>query len=171
MVGIYFLGGHLLLIIMICVLIFRFNSFWDNTSGRCFIVFIGGSGDTDERDVAVLWLYINLMWRVLGELSPALVVRLGWSKHWAPRSPKAKLLLTILFQHFPAAFFFLWDLYWTIKLTIANQFLIDDNEYTFSFGQVGALVTLFLSFCRAQISHIGARRIVDWDGQMLMNAS
>jgi hypothetical protein len=163
-IGLYFLGNQILLVAMNCVTIYHLNSFWDNKSGKCFIVFINGSGDPDERDDAVLWLYINLIWLVLGQLIPALVVWSGWSKQWAPQNPKVKSILIILFQRFSSAFFFIWELHWTIRLTIANQPLIDDNEYSFGFGQVGALVTLFLSLSRAHTSYTGARNIV-WLGR------
>jgi len=160
---IYFLGNQLLLIAMKCVNIHRLNSAWDNTGGKCFIVFVDGTGDLNERDNAVLWLYIDLIWAVLDQLVSALVVWSGWSKFWAPQNPKAQLLLTILFNRIPSVFSFIWNLHWTIKLTVANQSLMDDNEYSFGFGQVGALVTLFLSICRGLISYGGARCIL-WLG-------
>jgi len=141
---------------MKCVTIYRLSSVWDNTGGNCFIVFLDGTGDLNERDNAILWLYIDLVWRLLEQLVPALVVWSGWSKSWAPQNPRAKFLLTILFGRIPGAFYFIWTLHWTITLTVANQLLIDDNEYSLGFGQVGALVTLFLSICRGLMSYGGA---------------
>jgi len=160
---VYFLGNQLLLIAMKCVNIHRLSSAWDNTGGKCFIVFIDGTGDPNERDNAVLWLYVELIWGILEQLVPALMFWLGWSKLCAPRNPRAQLLLTILFSRIPGAFSLIWNLHWTIKLTIANGSLIDDNEYSLGFGQVGALVILFLAICRSLMSYGGARCIL-WPG-------
>lgn len=165
----YFLGNQLLLVSMNCLLIYRLTTVWDDTGGKCFLVWIDGNGSPDERDNAVLWLYINLIWGVVVQLVYVLVVRSGWSKLWAPQNLKAKLVLTILFSRIPGTFWYIWSLYWMIKLTIANQSLIDDNEYSFGFGQVGALVTLCLSICRAYILFKGARRILSWDGQIVID--
>jgi len=162
---VYFLGIQLLLIVLRSVTIHRLSSVWDNTGGKCFITFVDGIGSLNERDNVVLWLYIDLIWGLLGRMVPPLVVWLGLSEHWAPQNRSTKLILTILFGRIPAVFFYIWGLHWTIKLTIANQFLIDgDDEYSFGFGQVGALVTLCISIYRAYISYKGARCIL-WLGR------
>ena len=157
--GVYFLGNKILLIAIRCVNIYRLSTVWEDTDGKCFIVFIDGNGNLEERDDAVLWLYINLIWDLVGQLIPALVVWSERSELWAPQNPKAKLILIILFGRIPGAFFFIWNLYRTIKLMTANKSLIDGNEFEFGFGQVGALVTLVLSFGRAHISYKGAQYI------------
>ena len=167
--GFYFLGNELLLVAMNCVIIYRLNSAWDNTGGKCFIVWVDGNGRPEERDDAVLWLYIDLIWSLLDQLGSFLVVWSGRSELWGPQNPKAKLLSTILFARIPGIFYFIWNLHWTIKLTISNRPLIDDNEYNWGFGQVGALVTLCLSLCRVVISYLGARDIFDWDGQIMID--
>ena len=156
--GYYFLGNQLLLVAMNLVTIYRLNSAWDNASGKCFIVLLGGNGGPKERDAAVLWLYIDLIWVLLCQLVPASVVCSGRSELWATQSPKAKKIINRLFAGI-AGIFYLVNLHWTIKLTISNQVLIDDNEYIFGFGQVGVLVTLCLSVWRAFISYEGAQRI------------
>jgi hypothetical protein len=51
----YFLGYRLLIFTISCLTIYRFG-FWENTSGRCFIGYIGGNGGFDKRDDAVSWL-------------------------------------------------------------------------------------------------------------------
>ena len=158
--GLYILGNQLLLVAMNVLLIYRLRSVWDNTGGKCFIVWIDGNGSFEEREDAVLWLYINVVWSVLAQLVYFLLDWWGRSKVWAPQNPKVTLILTILFVRIPDTFYLIWNLFWTIKLTIANQFLIDDNEFILGFGQVGALVTLCISICRAYISYKGARRIL-----------
>ena len=159
----YFLGYKMLLIAIRCVNIYRLSTVWEDMDGKCFITFFHGNGNTSERDDAVLWLYINLVWYLLGQLVPALVSRSGWSELWAPQNPKARLILIILFGHIPSAFFFFSNVQWTVTLMRANRRLIDGNEFEFGFGQVGALVTLCLSFGRALISYKGARCIL-WLG-------
>ena len=154
--GFYYFGIELLEVTMNCLLIYRLASVWDNTGGKCFIISIGGNGSLAERDDALLWLYINLVWGFLAQLIFILADWSRWSEHWGPQDPEAKLMLTILFYRVPDNFWYIWNLHWTIKLTIANQSLIDDNEYNFGFGQVGALVTLCLSVCRGYISYKGA---------------
>jgi hypothetical protein len=161
---VYFLGNQLLLVAMKGVTIHRLSSVWDNTGGKCFIGFIDGTGGLNERDDAVLWLYIDLIWGVLEQAIAALVVLSGWSKIWAPQNSRVKLMLTILFGRIPGAFSFIWNLHWTIKLTVANKILIRGNEYSFGFGQVGVLVTLVLSLYRVHISYQGGRCIL-WLGR------
>ena len=158
--GSYFLGYQLLLLAMSCLAIYRLTSVWDNTGGKCFLVFVDGNGSPDERDDAVLWLYIDLILTLLDQLIPTLLVWSGRSALFAPQNPKAKFIIIILFGRIPRVFMYVWNLRWTIRLTVANRFLIDDNEYRLGFGQVGALVTLCLSVCRAYISYKGARRIL-----------
>ncbi len=153
--GFYFFGNQLLSVAMNCVTIYRLNSVWDDTGGNCFIVWVDGDGRPEERDDAVLWLYVDLIWGLLSQLVPSLVVWSGRSEFWAPQNPKAKLILIILFARIPLAFFFFWNMQ-TIKLTLSNRRLIDDNEYDWGFGQVGALVALCLSVCRGLISYQGA---------------
>ena len=162
--GLYFLGNQLLLVAVNCLTIYRLNSAWHDAPGKCFIVWVDGNGDLEERDDAVLWLYMDLIWGVLNRLVPSLMGWSGASELMGPQDPNAKLILTILFARIPCTFFFIWNMHWTIKLTLSNQVLIDDNEYSFGFGQVGALVTLCLSLCRALISYQGARRIF-WLGR------
>ncbi len=157
--GSYFLGYQLTLIVINCVTIYRFN-LWENTAGKCFIVWIDGTGNFDERGDAILWLYVNLTWSVLSQLVPALVTWWGWSKFWVPEKRQVQIFLKLLLVHIPRIFVFVWGLYWTIRLTIGNQRLIGGNEYSFGFGQVGALVTLLLSLSGAHISYIGARHIL-----------
>ena len=154
--GFYFFGNQLLLVALNCVTIYRLNSVWDDTAGNCFIVWVDGNGRPEERDDAVLWLYIDLIWGLLSQLVPSLVVWSGRSEFWTPQNPNAKLVLVILFARIPLAFFFFWNMHWTIKLTLSNRRLIDDNEYSWGFGQVGALVALCLSICRGLISYQGA---------------
>jgi hypothetical protein len=53
------------------------------------------------------------------------------------------------------AFFLTWDAYWTITFVLANRTHILGDEYIFSFGQVGALVTLAASFYKIWNSYLG----------------
>jgi hypothetical protein len=55
---------------------------------------------------------------------------------------------------------FIWNLYWTIKLTIGYQSPMTGNEYIWGFGQVGAIVALLLSLSNALISYGGIWCIV-----------
>ena len=134
------------------------------TPGHCFIGLVNGSDDVEEPDDAVLWFYINLIWFLLNQMVHALVIWLGGSERCSPTEPRAKFLLIILFQHILTAFFFVWDLYWTIKLMLTNRSLLVGNEYIFGFGQVGALVALIIPLCTF---YTGAWRIIYWDDQML----
>ena len=51
--------------------------------------------------------------------------------------------------------FLAWNAYWTITFVLANRTHISGNEYIFSFGQVGALVTLAASVYKILNSYLG----------------
>jgi hypothetical protein len=51
--------------------------------------------------------------------------------------------------------FLIWDAGWTASLVLTNKTHILGDEYIFSFGQVGALVTLAASFYKIGNSYLG----------------
>ena len=182
----YFIFFSLSRISLSAYLIHRFRC-WENTPGQCFVLPPTPWGDLlhkieSLRHIsAVQVLIFGSALRIISQsvgivLSiKAAVVEFRWHEigetlqecleDWKQRPARVRrrniiIQVSILFLNFVIPL--IWNTYWTTRIVLANHSHLLGDEYTFTFGQVSALVAFVASFYAIANSYIRKQWVPSW---------
>ena len=167
-------------------LIHRFR-FWENTPGNCFVLLPTPLGNLLQkieflRPIGAVELLIagSALRIILQSVAIALsikaaVVEFRWHEigktlqelleDWKQKPARIRRLniiiqVSILFLNFVVPL--IWNIYWTTRVVLANHSHVLGDEYTFTFGQVGALVVFVASFYAIANSYLRKQWAASW---------
>ena len=173
----FFIFFLILRISLSAYLIHRFR-FWANTPGQCFVLppeSLDGQNSTVE-----LLMFGAVLSVIFQSVEVALSIKTAVAesrrhgikktlqehlKDWKRRPAGIRRLRT--FNHVSDLFFdhvvsLIWNIWWTVRVILANHSHVLGDEYTFTFGQVGALVVFVASFYAIANSYIRKRWAASW---------
>jgi len=165
----YFIFYGMLRLAISAYLIHRFR-FWENTPGHCFVI-PHALPHIDVRVLLILGTALRIVWDLTFTVMALIGVIFGWRgiqgmvqdfleglKQESASIPMAPIVIICVLNFFaPYVVPFIWNIYWTITIALANQGHVLGDEYIFTFGQVGALVALVASLYAIGSSYLSER--------------